>query len=88
MSELVNLENGIVSQLSGLEYDGGAAVATVRGYGAPRSDTPPVPLLRERMPAAYVCFRSSFYDWDTFSEARYFSVFIAARSLRAQDEAR
>ncbi len=88
MNELVLLEGGIIDRVSQVEYGGAPAFAVVRGYGIGRDEKLPPPLPGERMPAAYVCFRSGFYDFELFTLARYFYVFVATRSLRKQDDAR
>ena len=88
MSTLGTIENTFVSKVQALTYAAEPAFNTVRGHMIARNDTLPKAILSERMPAAYICFRSMFFDSDTLNLVRYFSVFVAARNLRRQDDTR
>jgi hypothetical protein len=69
-------------------YNGNPAFGTVRGYMIARSEQFPKSVLRDRTPACYVTFRSTFDDPDLLTLVRYFSVYVAVRNLRSQDDAR
>ena len=88
MSALADIEDALISRLEGLTHLGNPAFRVVRGMMISGNDRFPRAVLRETKPAAYVSFRSLFFDDVTLSAIRFFSLYLTAESLRDQHDAR